>query len=475
MRGRAPAAVSERGVASTSPTAVAGGGDPAGPGAAEPSRPGGSRVRAWSVRILALVGIVAMAQVVLSAFTSLEEPPGVTWRFAAPEVRTQDMLLALSGAVHAPVRRGGSAQLLVNGDAYLPALLEEIGRAEASIHFMTYVWRPGEMSDRLFDALTARAREGVAVRLLLDAHGGADAPADRIAALREAGGWVAFYRPLMEAGPLDFNVRNHRRAMVFDGRVAFTGGAGVADTWLGDAQASDHWRDDLTRVTGPLARSLQAAFAQVWSETTGELLAGPAVYPPEPEGDPAPAATPVTFHIGVLSSPGGADRPLTKAWWASFAGARERIWITTPYFVPDDPVLELLAERARAGVDVRVLTAGEQVDFGFVRHAGRHLYGPLLEAGGRIYEYQPARLHSKLVVVDGIWSLVGSPNLDVRSEEINQENLLAILDVGFAAELEATFRDDLARSREISLEAWRDRPFFERLLGRVGALLREQL
>jgi cardiolipin synthase len=300
---------------------------------------------------------------------------------------------------------------------------------------------------------------------------------DVVDPLRQAGGRVAVFAPLGFGELTRFHRRNHRRAIVIDGIVGFTGGVGVADAWLGSGAEPGSWRDDLARVTGPLARSLQGDFAQPWFSVTGELLTGPDVYPPEsaPSVVDEVEEAPVPHHVSVASAPSPNHHPLRTVWWLSFAGARERIWITTPYFVPSEELRAVLRDRARAGVDVRLVTAGEHIDIPWVRWAGQRRYEDLLEAGVRIYEYQPTLIHSKRLVVDGTWSIVGSANIDRRSERLNYENVLTVLDGRFAAEMEDAFREDLAHARPIDLTAWRERGFFVRLRERVAGLLEEQL
>jgi cardiolipin synthase len=286
---------------------------------------------------------------------------------------------------------------------------------------------------------------------------------------------VARFHPLRFGELTRFHKRNHRRAIVVDGAVGYTGGAAVGDKWLGDARTPDEWREDMVRVTGPPALSLQAAFAQTWTVLTGEVLVGPAFYPPDPE--PAAAGTPgepLSVHVGVLSSPSDEQLPLRKVFWMSFASARRRLYVTNAYFVPDHGLLSALKERARAGVDVRVLVPGHLTDAKPVRWAGQAHFEELLEAGVRIYEYQGTMLHAKTLVADGTWTVVGSANLDIRSMELNQENVLGIVDARFAAQVEATFLQDLRRAQEVRLEEWRRRPWYKKLRERASELFDEQ-
>lgn len=435
----------------------------------------------WVVRILALVGVLALGAAAVSLFSELGRRPGSVRATERPPVDSRAFVEGMAGAVSGPVGRGGTASLLVNGDEIFPALLADIRSARRSVNFMVYIWEPGVASDRVLAALTERARAGVQVRVLLDGFGGMNAPDSAFATLRAAGGRVGTFRPLRFGVLTRFHRRNHRRAIVIDGTVGFTGGAAVGDKWLGDGDRPEHWRDDLVRVTGPLAGSLQSAFAQSWSGATGEVLVGDAFFPPatpttagaatrEAESD----AVRITSHVNVVSSPASEAHPLRKVFWLSFASARQRLWITNPYFVPDEHLRAILKERARAGVDVRILLPGEENDAPPIRWAAQRYYGDLLEAGVRIYEYQPTFLHAKTLVVDGVWSVVGSANLDVRSKELNEENVLGMQDRDFAAQLERTFVADLRNAREIRLGEWRERGWWARVRERGTSVFSEQ-
>jgi cardiolipin synthase len=429
--------------------------------------------RWWGV-LFFVIGVLATVSVLLALFAPFGQRAENLRSTARPRVDSPEFLAALSGATSSPLGRGGTAELLSNGVEYVPAVLRDLRAARRSINFMVYIWEPGEASDSVLRVLTERARAGVQVRVALDGMGAMNAPDDGFRALRAAGGRVARFHPLRFGELTRFHRRNHRRAIVMDGTVGYTGGAAVGDKWLGDARNPDEWREDMVRVTGPLARSLQSAFAQTWSVTTGELLVGGAFYPPEPEA-PAPAnGEPIALHLGVLSSPSDEDLPLRKLYWLTFAAAQERVYVTNPYFVPDHDLLEALMERARAGVDVRVLLPGPLTDAKPVRWASQAHYAELLEAGVRIYEYQGTMLHSKTLVVDGVWSVVGSANLDIRSMELNQENVLGILDARFGAELERTFARDLARAREVRPAEWRRRAWWKKAREDAAELFDEQ-
>jgi cardiolipin synthase A/B len=434
----------------------------------------------WFLMLLAAIGVIAIVGVTLGLFSNIGETPRDGSLGGTCRVDSKDFLLALSGTTNAPILEGGSARLLNNGDAFFPAMYEAMSSAGRSINFTVYIWEPGEVSTRIFDILVERARAGVEVRVLADGLGGRKAPDDRIRELREAGGrWVRFHPPKFGQWTR-FHRRNHRRAIVVDGAIGFTGGAAVADKWLGDAQDPEHWRDTMVEVRGPLARNLQSAFVQLWSHTTAELLAGAAFFPPEPgnvrdslAGD-GKEGLELCRHMGFLSAPGVTDHPLRRVFWLTFRSAERCIYVTNPYFVPDDMAREVLKERARAGVDVRILVPNEHIDLPFIRWASHSYYEELLETGIRIYEYQPTMIHHKHAVVDGIWSVVGSANMDVRSKELNQENVLGIVDKEFARSVEETFFRDLERSAEIHLDGFRRRPWWHHVPERFSRLFEEQ-
>jgi cardiolipin synthase A/B len=472
----------------------------------------------WWVTALAVVGVFALVSVVVSLFFSLGRRPGSLNISERPPVGSETFLRGLSGTLNAPLLKGGTTRLLNNGVEIFPAMLEAIRRAEKSVHFMAYIWQPGRASDAVLAALTERAKAGVEVRLMLDGMGGMKAPRAEIQALRDAGGKVQWFHQLKFGKLTSFYKRNHRRAIVVDGKIAFTGGAAVADEWLGDAESEEHWRDMMVEVRGCLANNLQSAFTQLWANTCGEILMGDDYYQPDDHtgsaerrgedgdsggrdggsgggdddsdsgdgGSDSGAVDPndraprdgegeeISRHIHVISSPAEASHPLHIFFWTSFACARERIWLTSAYFAPDDDTRKILAERARAGVDVRLLLPNKLTDAPMVRLASHAYYGPLLEAGVRIFEFQPSMMHAKTLVVDGVWSIVGSANMDIRSKELNQEGVLGIADRGFGKQLEETFLNDLKKSNEIKLEEWKRRSLIARFNERLCLAFVEQ-
>jgi cardiolipin synthase A/B len=426
----------------------------------------------WWVAALAVIGALAAASALISLFSALGERPAKLCLTGTPPVDSEAFLLGVSGAVNAPLMRGGSARLLSNGVEIFPALLEALKKAERTINIMVYTWEGGKLSDQIFDVLLERRREGVQVRVMLDAFGSVFAPKERIGELREAGGKVVFFNTLRFGRLTSLYKRNHRRAFVIDGRVAFTGGASIADKWLGDAEGPEHWRDIMVEVRGCLASNLQSSFVQLWANSCGEILVGEDFFASDfPEDLPGEE---ISRHVHVISSPAQASHPLRLFFWTSLACARESLYVTSGYFAPGADTRRVLVERACAGVDVRLLLPGRHTDAPAVRWAGHAYFAELLAAGVRIYEYQPTMVHAKMLVVDGKWSIVGSANMDIRSRELNQEAVIGILDRGLAGQLKETFLRDLERAKEITAEEWGRRGIGRRVLERCCALFAEQ-
>jgi cardiolipin synthase len=372
-----------------------------------------------------------------------------------------------SGFLNFPIFQGGEVELLQNGDAFFPAMLNAIRSARDTINFEVYIFEPDEIGKQFIEAFKERARAGVEVRLLLDGFGGMKMKKRYREDLQQAGVKISRFRPLSLRSLVRFYKRTHRRAVVIDGRIGFIGGAAVSAKWKGDVRNEHEWRDSMTRVTGPMVAGIQSAFAGNWVYCCGEVIAGPRFFPRLDRGD-GPCS------LSVVSSPSDALQPIRLLFWLSFINARKRLWICNSYFIPDHRLRVAVVERCRAGVDVRILVPGNHTDALPVQAAGRSYYDELLAAGVRIFEYQPAMMHAKTVVVDGAWSVVGSANLDERSMELNEENVLGIADRDFARSVEKGVEADLARSREIHLEEWRKRPIHKKIFERAAKALIEQ-
>jgi cardiolipin synthase len=434
----------------------------------------------WWVKTLAAIGGVAVAGILVTLFFSVGRRPSAILIPYSPAVTSPDFMIGLAGVAGAPLRTGGTAKLLNNGEEFFPALHEACRNAKQSINFAVYIWEDGKVSDQFLPILMERARAGVQVRVLLDGLGGLKAPDDKMEQLQQAGAKVKIFRSARFGRLSRFHKRNHRRTIVIDGTTAFTGGMAIGDKWLGHAQDPEHWRDTMVMVTGPLASTVQSGFVDDWAhvpdddgDESGEILVGPAFFPEFPAPAAAPGE-PIAVHTGLASAPSSEDHPMRLVYLQTFAAAREKLYIANSYFVPDETIRKVVMDRAKAGVDVRILLPGENTDAKPIRQTSHRYFEALMESGVKIYEYQPTMMHAKNVVVDGVFSVVGSSNMDVRSKELNQENVLGILDRGFAQQLEASFLADLSKSRRIDLEEWRKRGPLKRLTERLSSLLAEQ-
>jgi cardiolipin synthase A/B len=372
-----------------------------------------------------------------------------------------------AGFLNAPLFRGGDVELLQNGDGFYPAMLQAIREAKDTINFETYIFEPDEIGLQFIEAFKDRARHGVEVRLLVDGFGGLKLKKRYRDDLRQAGVKVVRFRPFALRNLVRIYRREHRRATVIDGRIGFTGGAAISKKWKGNVSNPHEWRDSMTRVTGPMVAGIQSAFAENWVYCTSEVLVGPRFFPQAPPG-PGPCG------LSVVSSPSDAMQPIRLLFWLSFINAQKRLWISNSYFIPDKRLRTAVIDRAQKGVDVRVLVPGNHTDAVPVQATGRSYYEELLSGGVRIFEYQPSMMHAKTVVIDGIWSIVGSANMDERSMELNEENVLGVADQGFAESIERGLLEDYSRSREVRLEEWRKRSLLRKGFERVAKTLIEQ-
>jgi cardiolipin synthase A/B len=420
----------------------------------------------WWAWALMITGAVAVVSVIGALFLPDWPTPEYRLGFDA-DPGSEDFLRLAAGFLNVPLLRGGTAELLSNGDRFYPAILDAIRGAKDSINFEVYIFESDETGREFIEAFKERARAGVEVRLLLDAFGSLKLKRAHRRELRDAGVKLELFRPLKLRNLVRIYRRTHRRAIVVDGRVAFTGGAAISNKWRGDTRTPKEWRDSMTRVRGALVSGVQSAFAANWVYVSGEVIAGPRFYPAGTDGGPA-------CGLSVVSSPSDAQQPIRMLIWLSFVNARRRLWIANSYFIPDVQLRNAVKDRARAGVDVRILVPGNHTDAVPVQYAGRGFYQELLEAGVRIFEYQRSMMHAKAVVVDDGWSLVGSANMDERSMEINEENLLGIAEAGFVRTLAEALDEDFGHAREIELEAWRRRPVYQRVLEKAARVLIEQ-
>jgi cardiolipin synthase A/B len=373
------------------------------------------------------------------------------------------------GSLLGPAILGGNRiGTLLNGDQIFPAMLEAIHGATRTIAFETYIYWSGEIGEQFADALSERARAGVKVHVLLDWVGSGKAKQEYLDQMKESGVEVEKYHPLHWYHLARINNRTHRKILVVDGRVGFTGGVGIADKWTGNAQDPDHWRDSHFKLEGPAVAQMQAAFMDNWMKTRSRVLHGEEYFPELPQVGKSYAQV-------FKSSPREGSESVRLMYLLSIASARRRILIANSYFVPDDLSIETLVTARKRGVDVEIVVPGTKIDSELTRKASRARWGDLLGAGVEIYEYQPTMYHCKVMVVDDLWVSVGSTNFDNRSFRLNDEANLNVFDADFARQQVRDFEADRARSRRVTLEGWKKRPLSEKIMEHAAALLRSLL
>ena len=361
---------------------------------------------------------------------------------------------------------GNKVEQALNGNGTYPRLWQDLRSATSTITVQMYYSMPGAVADTMSKILRERAAAGVRVLLVLDAFGSQSLKKTWADSLRAAHVELAILRKLKWYTIHNTVDRSHVRVVVVDGRIGYTGGFGLADYWLGDGLHDDQWRESNVRFEGPAVMQLQGAFASAWAEATGELIAGPKFFPPDG------FAARGNVHAGLLfAQPTTGSTPAERFIALTIAGARRTLYITNSYFVPDDDSRRLLANAARRGVDVRILTVSEKTDVKTTWYAGRYRYEELLKAGIRVYEFQPTMIHSKTIIADGLWGTVGSMNFDNRSMAFNNESNLVFLDRTLGAEMDSTFLADLAHSKEIKLDEFQRRGRWERLLEGAAAMV----
>ncbi len=361
---------------------------------------------------------------------------------------------------------GNRVEQALNGNGTYPRVWADLRSATSTITVQMYYSLPGAVADTMSAVLRERSRAGVRVLLLLDAFGSQTLKKEWVDSLRAAKVEVAVLRKLRWYTVHNTADRSHVRVVIADGRVGYTGGFGLADYWLGDGLHENQWRESNVRFEGPAVMQLQAAFASAWAEATGELIAGAKFFPPDGFNSRG------SVHAGLLfAQPTTGSTPAERFIALSIAGSRRTLYIANSYFVPDDDFRRLLTAAAVRGVDVRILTVSEKTDVKTTWYAGRYRYEELLDAGVRIYEYQPTMMHSKTMIVDGLWGTIGSMNLDNRSMAFNNESNLVFLNAQLGQEMNATFMADIAHATEIKLDEFRKRGRWPRLLEGVSALL----
>jgi cardiolipin synthase A/B len=414
---------------------------------------------------------IAIAFLLLMLFLALFEP-GLRFKIAntptAP-VESADFLRMLGALTNATIHTNNLVEVLTNGEVFYEAELETIRDAKHNINIEAYIFQKGRVAGRFIEALIDRAEAGVKVNLVIDAVGSFATWNSYLKPLRDAGAHVERYHPIRWYTLPRVNNRTHRTLIIVDGRVGFVGGAGVADHWLYGRGKSSRWRDTMFRVEGDAVTDLQSTFVENWLEASGDILAATEYFPPC-------AAVGATSVMVIDSSPSIGESSRARFLFQTLlASARKTIHITTPYFLPDRSAREEMVRAIRErGVEIKIITPGKHADHLLTRTSSQRLYGQLLRAGAQILEYKPSMMHAKVMIVDGVWSVVGSTNFDNRSFGLNDEVNLAAFDHELAARLQQDFNFDLAESKAVSYEEWKRRSLFERAHEWLGWVLERQ-
>lgn len=416
--------------------------------------------------VIAAIAIGIQSFILFLAFFGPELPYRIQ---QAPEepIDSQGFLSLIAVLTDSQTHKTNELEVLTNGDKFYEAELAAIRDAKYTINLEAYIFHRGEIGGRFIAALTERVQSGVLVKLIVDYLGSFSLLKRDFKDLIEAGGRVEWYHSLRPAMLPQINNRTHRELLIVDGKIGFIGGAGIADQWYKASKRNPRWRDTVIRVTGPAVASLQSAFAQNWLRVAGEILTAPAYFQFE-------RGSGNSVGMVVNSTPAAGSTRARILFQALIASAREKIYISTPYFLPDRSAQRAIVRAVREQkVQVKILTPGRHADHVFTRESSRQLYGPLLKHGVEIYEYEPGMIHVKAMVVDGLWSVVGSTNFDHRSFELNDEVNLAVLDSAIAARISEDFDRDLESSKQITYEEWRERSRY-RFYERIYSLLDKQ-
>ncbi len=410
---------------------------------------------------------VGLWAAVCSLSTPMEFPPQYGFDHGL-KVGSPEFLDTMVGAAGVPFAPGNRLELLNNGDRFYPSMLTAVKNAEHSITIEAYIYWNGEIGLTFARALAERASKGVKVKILLDAVGSSSVGNEILAILRDGGCHVAWYNPIRWNKLRRLNNRTHRKSLIVDGRIGFTGGAGIADHWTGDAHDDQHWRDLQIRMQGPAVQPLQTGFAQNWLECTGELVTGPDFYPTlKPAGK-------VSLQT-VMSSPETGTSTVRVMYCLAISAARHSIEIANPYFVPDHLAIDLFRDAVKRGVRVRIMVAGAPNDNKIARLNSIRLYGALLEVGVELLEYNRTMMHHKTMVVDGLWATVGTTNFDNRSFAHNEESNVCLCDEDFSRELNEMFADDVKACEPVNLKAWRSRPLLDKALQGLASFVQDQV
>jgi cardiolipin synthase len=427
------------------------------------------------ITALIIIGILAVILTLVAWFTPWSEPRVETTSTTPLALGTPAFFTAIESITNSPMLPLSSdgIKILNNGDQFIPDLLKEVGGAQHSITITNYIFKKGDLLNPIIRAMTERAKAGVEVRVLMDGKGSLFKPKEEIEDLKKAGGKVTIFRPIFDwRSIMRGNKRTHVRAIVIDGKVAYTGGAALEDGWLGNGLTPDIWRDEMFKFNGLGARSIQNIFNDLWRQTTGEILSGESFYPENNETVTLPCTDKCFTTLFHAPTP-DLDKNLSQLLWLSTSGATDHIYMETPYLLPDKNMLQALTAKAKSGVNVEIIVPGPYIDSKIVQAASRSYYEEVLNAGIHIYEYQPAHIHSKIFTADEHWSVVGSANLDNRSETLNLEDLIAVEDKDFAQGLEQQFLLDKSHATEIKPGSYQTNKFTQ-FFGRISRLFAKQ-
>ena len=413
---------------------------------------------------LTVAGLAFIVWLILVALFT----PGINYHLSRrTSVRDEGFLYTIQSTCQAALHHHNRVDIFTNGASFYPAMLEAIRGATHSINMEVYIFQPGDIADRFVDALSERARQGVNVTIVVDAIGSFSLWGRPLRRLRDAGCRIESYQRLRWYSLARLNNRTHRELLVVDGRVAFAGGAGIADWWAIARSGKAPWRDTMARIEGPVVAALQGVAAENWLECCGEILTGPEYFPNlDPAGE--------TTAFVVKSSPADRATASRVVFQLLMEGADHHVRISTPYFLPDRSLRRALMAIAKRGVVVTIIVPGSHTDQRWVRLASRRMWGALLAAGVRIFEYRGTMMHAKVLVVDGEWAVLGTTNLDNRSFEHNDEVNVAMRDRGVAGRLLVDYERDLIDSTEITLARWQRRPLWEKIVGPFVWILERQ-
>ncbi|HUP65654.1 MAG TPA: cardiolipin synthase [Thermoanaerobaculia bacterium] len=383
-------------------------------------------------------------------------------------VKDEAFLQTMHALTGSPLQEGNRVDVLCNGDEFFPSMFAAMRNAKNSINLETYIYWDGDVGRQFAEAIAERSRAGVNVRVILDAVGSAPMSSSLIDFMRQNGVELTWYHPIRWYTMARINHRTHRKLLIVDGRVGYTGGFGIADEWLGNAESPERWRETVVRVQGPAVIQMQFAFMDNWVKARGLVPMGGDFYPKvEPQGSSL-------VHV-IKSSPSEGVSTVKLLYAIAMVSATKTIYINNAYFIPDEDAIRALEGAVRRGVDVRIIVPGRWTDVPLVREASRWHYDRLLKRGIRIFEYEPTMMHAKTMVIDGIWTTIGSSNFDERSFRLNDEVNVGIYDEGVSTKMDELFRADLEASAEIKLGKWQKRSWLNRTRERIAGLLKPQL